>query len=51
MLDYEHPFFVGVFLSMPLVGYRNSAAIAIIICVLFLTIIAYLSKPYLEDLV
>ena len=41
----------GTSLDMTLVGYSNSAAIAIIIGVLLLTVIAYLSKPYLEDLV
>tara|TARA_B100000085_G_scaffold238392_1_gene227860 strand:+ start:345 stop:455 length:111 start_codon:yes stop_codon:yes gene_type:complete len=35
---------------MTLVGFSNSAAIAIIISVLLLTIIAYLPKPYLKDL-
>ena len=47
----EHPPAAGTSLGMTLVGYSNSAAIAIIISVLLLTIIAYLSKPYLEDLV
>lgn len=47
----EHPPAAGTSLGMTLVGYSNSAAIAIIISVLLLTVIAYLSKPYLEDLV
>ena len=51
MLDFEHPPAGGNSLGMTLVGYSNSAAIAIIISVLLLTVIAYLSKPYLEDLV
>jgi len=51
VLDFEHPPAAGTALGMTLVGYSNSAAIAIIISVLLLTIIAYLSKPYLEDLV
>ena len=41
----------GTSLGMTLVGYSNSAAIAIVISVLLLPVIAYLSKPYLEDLV
>ena len=51
VLDFEHPPAAGTSLGMTLVGYSNSAAIAIIISVLLLTVIAYLSKPYLEDLV
>ena len=51
MLDFEHPLAAGTSLGMALVGYSNSTAIAIIISALSLTIIAYLSKPYLEDLV
>ena len=50
-LDFEHPPAAGTSLGMTLFGYSNSAAIAIIISFLLLTIIAYLSKPYLEDLV
>ena len=51
MLDFEHPPVSGTSLGMTLVGYSNSAAIAIIITVFLLTIITYLSKSYLEDLV
>ena len=51
VLDFEYPPAAGTSLGMALVGYSNSAAIAIIISVLLLTVIAYLSKPYLEDLV
>ena len=39
------------FLRYDIGCYSNSAVIAIINSVLSLTIIAYLSKPYLEDLV
>lgn len=51
ILDFEHPPAAGTALGMTLVGYSLSAAIAIIISVLLLTIIGYISKPYLEDLV
>ena len=51
VLDFEHPPSAGTALGMTLVGYSSSAAIAIIISVLLLTIVAYLTKPYLEDLV
>ena len=51
VLDFEHPPAAGTALGMTLVGYSSSAAIAIIISVLLLTIVAYLTKPYLEDLV
>ncbi len=50
VLDFEHPSAAGTALGMTLVGYSNSAAVAIIISVLFLTLIAYVPKPYLEDL-
>ena len=51
VLGFEHPPAAGTALGMTLVGYSSSAAIAIIISVLLLTIVAYLTKPYLEDLV
>ena len=51
VLDFEHPPAAGTALGMTLVGYSSSAAIAIIISVFLLTIVAYLTKPYLEDLV
>ena len=51
MLDIEYLPAEGTSLGMTLVGYSSSAAIAIIISVLLLTIVAYLTKPYLEDLV
>ena len=51
VLDFEHPPAAGTALGMTLVGYSGSAAIAIIISVLSLAIIAYIFKPYLEDLV
>tara|TARA_B100001142_G_C14272173_1_gene631329 strand:+ start:236 stop:397 length:162 start_codon:yes stop_codon:yes gene_type:complete len=51
VLDFEHPPAAGTALGMTLVGYSTSAAIAIITSVLLLTIIAYISKPYLKDLV
>ena len=51
ILDFEHPPAAGTELGMTLVGYSLSAAIGIIISVLLFTIIGYISKPYVEDLV
>ena len=51
VLDFEHLPAAGTALGMTLVGYSGSAAAAITISILLLALIAYLTKPYLKDLV